>query len=413
MAKTNRQKLGTKQLDDATTWIKGTFPGLVKAKRAVDSTIASGLKAGASGLRSIGAGGVVDSAKAVLNTIDQGQQWVSDKTGIDRRITDFATDVALTAATGGVGKVGTTAANVSKSTFKTYATSALNVARGKGPAYFPPPPSFRQLVGLPTGPKNIGAAGTKVKKIGDRQGHNVFKYLQKGGNASLLKNRDFNAAKATNYDLSDQIAYQQRYASSRLVGSQSHHIGNHQIWGQAMSRADSPDIDRILVKNKVVKGNDALNMIDAPGWESKKSGIFGKDHGHIHDLYEELPTYKEVKQYLETGSWDRLSPKQAASRLIALAREQDDVVIRWANWKIEQIYKNHPELKTLPPKQLRKWAENNPKEFARMGSMAQMPSYKSLMKAPKRHNNEMLRTLFGLQRGNKSGDLKIKPSTKG
>ena len=249
------------------------------------------------------------------------------------------------------------------------------------------------------------------RKVADRQGANVAKYLKQGGDITTLRNRDFNAASATNYSLSNQIDYQIRYGESRRVGAQAHHIGNHQLWGQAMNRADSPVIDKILTKNSVVKGNDALNMIDAPGWESKKSGIFGKDHGLIHDLYESLPTYREVKQYLQTGSWDRLSPKQAASRLIALAREQDDIVIRWANWKIDQIYRNHPELKVLPPTQLRKWAEQNPQEFARMGSMAKMPTYKQLMKAPKRYNNEMLRTLFGLQRGNKSGVLPLNSST--
>lgn len=168
-----------------------------------------------------------------------------------------------------------------------------------------------------------------------------------------------------------------------------------------MARGDSDVIDDILVKNDVIKGNDAYNMVDAPGWENKESGIFGKDHGLLHDLYEELPTYKEVKQYLQTGAWNRLSPKQAASRLIALSREQDDIVVRWANWKLQEIYKKHPELKRLPPKYLRRWAEENPQEFANIGNMAQMPSYKTLMKQPKSFNNEMLRTLFGLQKGNK------------
>ena len=242
---------------------------------------------------------------------------------------------------------------------------------------------------------------TKVGVVGDRQGRKVEAYLAKQQSAEGLSNRDLNAAKATDWSRSRQDQYQARYAKSRDVGAQSHHIGDHDIWGRAMNRGDGDVIDNILVKNDVIKGNDAYNMVDAPGWETKESGIFGKDHGLLHDLYQELPTYKEVSQYLETGGWDRLSPKQAASRLIALAREQDDIVVRWANWKLQEIYKKHPELKYLPPKKLREWAERNKQEFANIGNMAQMPSYKTLMKQPKSYNNEMLRVLFGLQKGNK------------
>ena len=95
--------------------------------------------------------------------------------------------------------------------------------------------------------------------------------------------------KFTDWSRSRQDQYQARYAKSRDVGAQSHHIGDHDIWGRAMN-LDGDVIDNILVKNDVIKGNDAYNMVDAK--ETKESGIL-KDMA-IHDLYQELPTYKEV-----------------------------------------------------------------------------------------------------------------------
>jgi hypothetical protein len=276
-----------------------------------------------------------------------------------------------------------------KQVLRTPFARALFGEAGRGISNFP---SAR-----PPRAKNLGV-------IGDRQGRDVEAYLAKHQSTEGLRDRDLNAAHATDWSRSRQDQYQARYAKSADVGAHSHHIGDHDIWGKAMTRGDSDVIDNILVKNDVIKGNDAYNMVDAPGVSQnyKETNIIGKDHSLLHDvLYPELPTYKEISQYLETGAWNRLSPKQAASRLIALAREQDDIVVRWANWKLQEIYKKHPELKYLPPKKLREWAERNKQEFANIGNMAQMPSYKTLMKQPKSYNNEMLRVLFGLQKGNK------------
>ena len=244
-------------------------------------------------------------------------------------------------------------------------------------------------------PRGLGARGV----VGDAQGRKVETLLARN-NITHLKNRDKNSLIATNWNLSDQAAYQKRYLSSREVKAQAHHMHDHELWGKAKDRPDGDKIEKILVKNGIRKGNDEVNMTDAWGWE-KERNIFGKDHGYLHDMYNKVPERKEVLDMIENGSWNRMSPKYAANRLIAVAKQNEKITVNWAHWKLGEIYKNHPHTKLFPPKQMRKWIELNPEEAARAGSAAQMPSFEKIS-GPKKHTNEMLRTVFGLKYGHKT-----------
>lgn len=240
----------------------------------------------------------------------------------------------------------------------------------------------------PKGTKNIGI-------VGDPQGRRVEQAVA-AGETTGLKNRDLNAMLATDWQRSRQRQYQQRYAQSRDVKAQAHHIGDHEFFGQAKAGPDKEKIDLLLNKKGVTRqGNDAANMVDAWGWEPGQN-IYGKDHLWIHEeLYPKLPARQTVEILMKEGKWQKFGAQSKANLLARVYGEKNDIVMRWANWKLSQIYRAHPELKVLPPAQLRSFVEQNPEEVARLGSMAQMPTYKQLMKTRKPQNNDFLRKVFG------------------
>lgn len=250
----------------------------------------------------------------------------------------------------------------------------------------------------------ISEGNVRLKPKGtiyDTQGRRVEAHTAKNLSAATLSGRDRHTALATNYDISNQRLYQQRYGQSRAVKAQGHHSQDHGFVAKAVNRPDRDVILKKVNQNFVRTGNDPFNMVDAWGTE-RMYNILGRDHQYyLHNvLYPQLPTRRFINQLIENGSWNRYSPSFAASMITKAAYETEAIVLKWAKWKLGEI-KKLPGAESLKGKKLRRWMEQNEKAVAEAGSSNQ-PTFEQLNLMRKVDLNDDLKNAFGIEFGRRT-----------
>lgn len=193
------------------------------------------------------------------------------------------------------------------------------------------------------------AAG-RVKKA-DPLAVEVAAYEALGGNVDELVNRAYTQAKATP-SASDIAAYQRRYGISHEVATQSHHILEHSLYGNAIGQMKNKEKAlRDLRSAGFIPGNTAWQMLDVPG------GMRGSSHqGWFHSKQmNSLPARGTLLRKLNDGSFADMRYKDQIDLLKRTADEAELTAVYWMRWKESRMIAANPELAGLINK-----VKNNP-----------------------------------------------------
>ena len=228
------------------------------------------------------------------------------------------------------------------------------------------------------------AAG-RVKKA-DPLAVEVAAFEALGGNVDELVNRAYTQAKAT--PSSSAVAtYQRRYGISHEVATQSHHILEHSLYGNAIGQMKNREKALRDLRNAgFIPGNTAWQMLDVPG------GMKGSSHqGWFHSKQmNSLPARGTLLRKLNDGSFANMRYKDQIDLLKRTADEAELTAVYWMRWKESRMIAANPELAGLINKvksnptaanaqALRQYVKDNP-GLMKVGT-GEQPSVQDVMSA--------------------------------
>ena len=217
----------------------------------------------------------------------------------------------------------------------TVVNGGVYFSRAKPPTLQGPLPVPGPGGGLLRTPRGISIRGPKgeVIKNVDPLATQVETYRLLGGDISELSNRAKKQAYATP-DESTLAKYMKRYGISREVAAQSHHILEHALYGEAVSRMKNPTKALKAMENAgFLPGNTAWQMLDVPG------GVKGSSHqGWFHSKeLNALPAKGDLVRKLKDGSFEKMNFKDQMDLLTRSASEAEAVAKFWMRWKDSKI----------------------------------------------------------------------------
>jgi len=225
--------------------------------------------------------------------------------------------------------------------------------------------------------------------------------------------RDARAAASTNWLRSSLTKFNRKVnqaldKTGRAI-SEPHHVADHALVGDiAINIGEGRS--NILFKNLSAKdirtGNDGYQMINIPG--TKNLGP-GSRHDHmklIHKTYyPQIETRKILTDAIKDGTIkDRkiFSDTRIADLLGSTIRQQQEITIGWAKWKLQKVRDLYFDGKAISPRKMREWLDDHPYEFSKAGAGEAPEHFTEMMKfkATKgqgNYTNNDLRGIFGVE----------------
>jgi len=221
------------------------------------------------------------------------------------------------------------------------------------------------------------------------------------------------AAASTNWLQSSLTRFNRKVGKSldsigRAI-AEPHHVADHALVGD-INLAIGEDRANILFKNLDAKdirtGNDGYQMINIPGTKNLGPGSRNDHMKLIHKTwYPQIETRKILTDAIKDGTIkDKkiFSDKRIAGLLSSTIRQQQEITIGWAKWKLDKVRALYPETKSLKPQQMRDWLHDHPYKFSVAGAgeapehFSKITKYRAT-KGQGNYTNDYLRAVFGLE----------------
>ena len=218
------------------------------------------------------------------------------------------------------------------------------------------------------------------------------------------------AAASTNWLQSSLTRFNRKVGKSldstgRAI-AEPHHVADHALVGD-INLAIGEDRANILFKNLDAKdirtGNDGYQMINIPGTAGLGPGARNDHMKLIHKTwYPQIETRKILTDAIKDGTIETWSNKRIADLLASTIRQQQEITIGWAKWKLDKVRNLYPDTQKLNPQQMRDWLHKHPYEFSKAGAgeapehFTEITKYKAT-KGQGNYTNKYLRAVFGVQ----------------
>ena len=228
-----------------------------------------------------------------------------------------------------------------------------------------------------------------------------------------VSTRHDRAAKSTNWLRSSLTRFNRKVGQSldntgRAI-AEPHHVADHALVGDinlAIGNDRANTLFKALNAKDLRTGNDGYQMINIPGTASLGTGARHDHMKLIHKTwYPQIETRKILTNAIKDGTIkDKkiFSDKRIAGLLSSTIRQQQEITIGWAKWKLDKVRKLYPKTNKLNPQQMRTWLQDHPYEFSVAGA-GEAPEHFSKItkygatKGQGNYTNNYLRTVFGLE----------------